>query len=201
MKLFIKYMVSNRCKLAVTEVLKKLKLQACAIDLGEVVLHEDPSLEQKVQLKTELAHLGFELIENKKEILVESIKNTIIEFVHHRREKTKFKFSVHLSRKLEYDYNYMAKVFSSVQGITIEQFIIAHKIERIKEMILYDEYSLTEIAWKMDYSSVAHLSNQFKKNTGLSPTLYKQQGRGKRSPLEDVGNRRGVTSNSRATYA
>ncbi|TAL47356.1 MAG: AraC family transcriptional regulator, partial [Chitinophagaceae bacterium] len=123
----------------------------------------------------------------KRSILIEKIKNAVIEMVHHSDEMIKTNFSDFLSEKLSHDYTYMANLFSEVQGITIEHFIIAHKIERIKELIIYDELNITEIAWKMNYSSVAHLSNQFKKVTGLSPSHFKQLKEKRRNPIEDIG--------------
>lgn len=188
MKIFIKYMVSNRCKLAVKEELKKLGLHYILVDLGEVELMEELSEEQHEQLKIGLRCLGLELMDDKKAILIEKIKNTIIEMVHHTNDLIKVNFSYYLSDKLHHDYKYMANLFSEVQGITIEHFMIAHKVERIKELIIYDEMNMTEIAFVMNYSSVAHLSNQFKKATGLSPTHYKQLKDKKRRPIEEVGN-------------
>ena len=167
-------MVSNRCKMAVKEELKKLGLHFIVVDLGEVEIMENISAEQREQLKIALLNSGLELMDDKRAVLIEKIKNTIIEMVHHTDEIIKINFSDFLSEKLNYDYTYLANLFSEVQGTTIEQFIISHKIERIKELIIYDELNITEIAWKMNYSSVAHLSNQFKKVTGLSPSHFKQ---------------------------
>jgi len=181
-------MVSNRCKMAVREELKKLGLHFIVVDLGEVEIMENISAELRAQLKTDLLHLGFELMDDKKGILIEKIKITIIEMVHYAGEPIKLKFSEYLSEKLQYDYTYMANLFSEVQGITIGQFISAHKIERIKELIIYSELNITEIAWKMNYSSVAHLSNQFKKVTGLSPSHFKKLREVRRNPIEEVGN-------------
>ena len=163
MKLYIKYMVSNRCKLAVKEDLKRLGLHFIVVDLGEVEIMETLSAEQHEQVKNTLLSSGFELMDDKRAVLIEKIKNTIIEMVHHSDEIIKTNFSIYLSEKLKHDYTYLANLFSEVQGTTIEQFIISHKIERIKELIIYGELNITEIAWKMNYSSVAHLSNQFKK--------------------------------------
>ncbi|MBK7681806.1 MAG: helix-turn-helix transcriptional regulator [Bacteroidia bacterium] len=182
-------MISNHCKLTVREELKKLGLHFVMLDLGEVELMEDLSAEQLEQLKTALLNSGFELMDNKRAILIEKIKNTIIELVHHTEATIKTNFSDFLSKKLEYDYTYMANLFSEVQGSTIEQFIISHKVERIKELIIYGELNMTEIAWNMNYSSVAHLSNQFKKITGLSPTHFKKMKGKRRSPVEELGNR------------
>lgn len=187
MKLYIKYMVSNRCKMAVKEELKKLGLHFIVVDLGEVEIMENLSTEQRELVKIALLSEGFELMDDKRAVLIERIKNTIIEMVHHTNELIKTNFSVFLSEKLNYDYTYLANLFSEVQGTTIEQFIISHKIERIKELIIYGEENITEIAWRMNYSSVAHLSNQFKKATGLSPSHFKQLKDKRRSPIEDIG--------------
>lgn len=188
MKLFIKYMVSQRCKLMVKEELKKLGMHFIVVDLGEVEIMENISDEQRTELKTALLSSGLELMDDKRAILIERIKNVIIEMIHHSDEIIKINFSDFLSEKLHHDYTYLANLFSEVQGTTIEQFIISHKVERIKELIIYDEMNISEIAWKMNYSSVAHLSNQFKKITGLSPSHFKQLKVKRRSPVEDVGN-------------
>ena len=181
-------MVSNRCKMLVKEELIKLGLHFIVVNLGEVEIMEDISAEVRGQLKTALLNSGLELMEDKKAILIEKIKNAIIELVHYDHEPLAVNFSVFLSNKLNYDYTYLANLFSEVQGTTIEQFIILHKIERIKELIIYDELNITEIAWKMNYSSVAHLSNQFKKVTGLSPSHFKQLKNARRKPIEEIGN-------------
>jgi AraC-like DNA-binding protein len=188
LRLFIKYMVSNRCKIAVKEVLKQLNLHFILVDLGEVEIMENISAEKREQVKSALRSSGFDLMDDKRAVMIEKIKNVIIEMVHHSDEIIKINFSDFLSEKLGHDYTYMANLFSEVQGTTIEQFIIAHKIERIKELIIYDELNITEIAWKMNYSSVAHLSNQFKKMTGLSPSHFKQLKNKRRSPIEEIGN-------------
>jgi AraC-like DNA-binding protein len=180
-------MVSNRCKLAVKEELRKLGLHFILVDLGEVEIMENISPEQKQQLKVALLNSGLELMDDKRAVLIERIKNAVIELVHHSDEVIKVNFSDFLSERLHHDYTYLANLFSEIQGTTIEQFVILHKIERIKELIIYDELNITEIAWKMNYSSVAHLSNQFKKVTGLTPSHYKQLKSKLRSPIEDVG--------------
>jgi AraC-like DNA-binding protein len=179
-------MVSNRCKAVVKEELKKLGLHFIVVDLGEVDILEQISDEQRNQLKTALFQAGLELMEDKKGILIEKIKNAIIEMIHHNSEMPTIKFSTYLSEKLHYDYTYLANLFSEVQGTTIEQFLIGHKIERIKELIIYGELNMTEIAWKMNYSSVAHLSNQFKKVTGLTPSHFKQLKLKRRLPIEEI---------------
>ena len=179
-------MVSNRCKMAVKEALKNLGLHFIVVDLGEVDLMESLTLEQRVELKSILQMSGLELMDDKRAVLIEKIKNAIVEMVHHTNELIKVNFSDFLSQKLNLDYTYLANLFSEVQGTTIEQFIISHKIERIKELIIYGELSITEIAWKMNYSSVAHLSNQFKKMTGLTPSHFKQLKEKRRSPIEEI---------------
>ncbi len=179
-------MVSARCKMAVKDELKKLGLHFILVDLGEVDIMENISTEQREQLKAALLNSGLELMDNKRAMLIEKIKNVIVEMVHHSDELIKTNFSVFLSEKLDHDYTYLANLFSEVQGTTIEQFIISHKVERIKELIIYGELNITEIAWKMNYSSVAHLSNQFKKSTGLSPSHFKQLKDKRRSPIEEL---------------
>lgn len=181
-------MVSNRCKMVVKEELKKLGLHFVVVDLGEVDIMETIAPEQRIELKEALLASGLELMDDKRSMLIEKIKNAIVEMVHYSDEQIKINFSDFLSSKLNHDYTYLANLFSEVQGTTIEQFIINHKIERIKELIIYGELNITEIAWKMNYSSVAHLSNQFKKNTGLTPSHFKQMKDKRRSPLEEIGN-------------
>jgi AraC-like DNA-binding protein len=171
----------------VKDELKKLGLHFMMVDLGEVEIMENITDPMREKVKNALHASGFELIDDKRAILIEKIKNTIIEMVHHSDQLIKINFSNFLSEKLNHDYTYLANLFSEVQGTTIEQFIISHKIERIKELIIYGEQNITEIAWKMNYSSVAHLSNQFKKVTGLSPSHFKQLKDKRRSPIEDVG--------------
>jgi AraC-like DNA-binding protein len=187
LKLFIKYMVSTRCKIVVKEELRKLGLHFIVVDLGEVEIMEELDQTQRNELKCNLLSSGLELMDDKRAVLIEKIKNVIIEMVHHEEEVIKVNFSNHLSEKLNHDYTYMANLFSEVQGTTIEQFIICHKIERIKELMIYGELNITEIAWKMNYSSVAHLSNQFKKVTGLSPSHFKKLKDQRRMPIEDIG--------------
>ena len=180
-------MVSNRCKMAVSEELKKLGLHFVVVDLGEVDIMEEPTVQQLEQLRKALHSSGLELMDDKRGVLIEKVKNTIIEMIHHSDEVIKTNFSDYLSEKLKYDYTYLSNLFTEVQGTTIAQFITAHKIERIKELIIYDELNITEIAWKMNYSSVAHLSNQFKKFTGLTPSQFKQLKDKKRMNIEEIG--------------
>jgi len=180
--------MSNRCKTVVKEELKKLGLHFIIVDLGEVDIMETLSQEQREALKTALLPFGLELMDDKKAVLIQKIKHTITELVYGSDELIKTNFSNFLSIKLNQDYNYMANLFSEVQGTTIEQFVIGHKIERIKELMIYGELNITEIAWKMNYSSVAHLSNQFKKATGLSPSHFKQLRTRREHPAEEVLN-------------
>ena len=181
-------MVSNRCKMAVKEVLSTFDLHFVVVELGVVEIMETITAEQKEQLKLAFLNSGLELMDDKRAVLIEKIKNIIIEMVHHSDEVIKTNFSDYLGEKLNHNYTYLANLFSEVQGITIEHFIISHKIERIKELLIYGELNITEIAWKMNYSSVAHLSNQFKKATGLSPSHFKKLKDKRRSPLEEIGN-------------
>ncbi len=172
--------------MAVKEELKKLGLHFIVVDLGEVEIMENISMEKRELLKTNLHNSGLELMDDRKAMLIEKIKTVIIEMVHHSDEIIKVNFSGYLSEKMNHDYTYLSNLFSEVQGTTIEHFIISHKIERIKELIIYGEHNITEIAWKMGYSSVAHLSSQFKKTTGLSPSHFKQLKDKRRSPIEDI---------------
>jgi len=167
-------MVCIRCVMLVKSVLTKLKISYISVDLGLVKLKKDITDIQHKELHVTLLASGLEIIDNKKSILIEKIKNVIIEAVHYTEEPLRLTFSEHLSQKLHHDYTYMANLFSEVQGITIEKFIIAHKIERVKEFLVYNELSLTEIAELMNYSSVSYLSTQFKKVTGLSPSHFKK---------------------------
>ncbi|KAB1157595.1 helix-turn-helix domain-containing protein [Flavobacterium luteum] len=186
MKLFIKYMVSNRCKMVVKEILKELNLPFILVDFGEVEIMEDISLEQREFLKKELLESGLELMDDKKSILIEKIKTIIIQMIHHTQEDIKINFSDYLSEKLHHNYNYLANLFSDAQGTTIEHYIIYNKIERVKELMIYGELTITEIAYKMNYSSVAHLSSQFKKVTGLSPSHFKQLKDKRRNQIEEI---------------
>lgn len=178
-------MVSLRCKLKVKEELTNLGLRHVYIDLGSVDILEDITPKMREQLKENLRKSGFELLDDKKGDLVQKIKDTIIEMVL-LDELPSLNYSDHLSEKLSYDYTYLANIFSEVKGITIQHFIILHKIERVKELLLYNDLKLTEIAFKLHYSSSAHLSNQFKKITGLSPSFYKHLKEKRMSNLEDM---------------
>jgi AraC-like DNA-binding protein len=172
--------------MVVKSALDKLGLQYGVVDLGEVEIQENLTDDQRNRLKYSLLKSGLELMDDKKAILVERIKNVIIEMVHYEDELPKTNFSDYLSEKLDYNYTYLASLFSETKGITIEQFMILHKIEKVKELLLYDELTLSEIAWKLHYSSVAHLSHQFKKVTGLTPSYFKSLKDKKRSTLEEV---------------
>jgi AraC-like DNA-binding protein len=170
----------------VKEELKKLGLKYVVVDLGTVEILEDITKKQREQLKKNLLKSGLELLDNKKSILIEKIKNVITQMIHYSDELPLGNYSDYISEKLGYNYTYLANTFSEVKGITIQQFIIIHKIERAKELLLYNELTLTEIAYKLHYSSVAHLSNQFKKVTGLSPSFYKQLKQKRKNNLENL---------------
>lgn len=186
MKLYIKNMVCLRCKLVVKEELAKLGYHFVSVELGEAEVIENVSVEQHELIRVALLKSGLELMDDKKSILIQKIKNVIIELVHYSEEPLTINFSEYLSQKLNYDYTYLANLFSEVQGTTIEKFLIAHKIERVKELLVYNEYNLTEIAYRMHYSSVAHLSAQFKKVTGLTPSHFKQLKNKRRSMLDEM---------------
>ncbi|GAB2810326.1 hypothetical protein GCM10027043_07100 [Ferruginibacter profundus] len=180
--------MSNRCKAVVKEALKELGLHFIIVDLGEVDIMETLSAMQLDTLKGMLLKSGLELMDDRKAVLIDKIKQAVIEMVYQSDELVKINFSVYLTEKLQQDYNSLANLFSEVQGATIEQFVIGHKVERIKELMIYGELNITEIAWKMNYSSVAHLSNQFKKVTGLSPSHFKQLRNKRESPAEEILN-------------
>jgi len=186
MKLYIKYMVSLRCKMMVKSELEKLGITSASVDLGMVEIQEDLTEEQLTTFGENLKKSGLGLLDDKKNILVEKIKSIIIEMIHYSDEVPEVNDSDYISEKLGYDYTYLSNTFSAVKGITIQQYIIQHKIERVKELLLYDELSLTEIAYRLNYSSVAHLSNQFKKVTGLTPTYFKELKEKRQRNLEDL---------------
>ncbi len=172
--------------MVVKDELTKLGLHYTTVELGEVEILEKISEEQQDNFKVALLRSGLELMDDKKSVLIQKIKNVIIELVHYSEEPLTIKFSEFLGQKLNHDYTYLANLFSEVQGTTIEKFFIAHKIERVKELLVYNELNLTEIAYLMHYSSVAHLSTQFKKVTGLTPSYFKQLKEKRRSMLEDM---------------
>ncbi|MBN9293861.1 MAG: helix-turn-helix transcriptional regulator [Flavobacteriia bacterium] len=184
--LFIKNMVCNRCIMVVQHEMEKLGLSVKNITLGEVLLEKELTDEQKQNLVKVLNSLGFELIDDKKSRIIEKIKNVIIDLIHHQDNNMKTNLSEVLSTELHHDYNYLSNLFSEVEGTTIEKYFIAQKIEKVKELLVYDELSLSEIAFRLNYSSVAYLSNQFKKVTGLTPSHFKQIRGNKRKPLDEV---------------
>lgn len=186
MKLHIRNMVSKACKLIVKNELDTIGLIYKSIVLGEVEMQEIPTKEEYKTLKTALLKFGMELMVDKKAMLIERIKNTIIDMVHYTDELPKIKNSNYLSEKIAHDYTYLANVFSHETGMTIEHYIINHKIERVKELILYDELNLTEISYLLNYSSVAHLSRQFKQVTGLTASLFRNAPFASRIALENV---------------
>lgn len=186
MRLYIKYMVSLRCKMVVKEELKKLGIPYASVELGMVDLISKITPSQREKLRSNLAGCGLQLLDDKKQILIEKIKNVIVEMIHYSDELPKVNYSDYISEKLHLDYTYLSNCFSDVKGITIQQYIIFHKIERVKELLLYDELNLTEISYKLNYSSVAHLSNQFKKVTGLTPTYFKTLKKKRRQNLENL---------------
>lgn len=187
MQLFIKNMVCQRCVLVVQQQLDKLNLPYKNIQLGEVTLSAPPTGTQLQQLREDLHTLGFELLDDKRSTVVEKIKNTIIQQVHHNNgEASPLKLSALLEQQLNMDYHYLSTLFSGVEGITIEKYAILQRIERAKELLLYNELTLGEIADQLGYSSVQHLSQQFKKVTGLTPSHFKQLKENKRKPLDQV---------------
>jgi AraC-like DNA-binding protein len=187
MKLFIQNMVSLRCKMMVKSELENLGLHYKSVELGEVLLSHVITEEERAQLACALHRSGLELMDDKKAMLIEKIITIVVEMVHYTEEPPTINFSDFLSQKLNQDYSKLSEIFSLTKGLTIEKFIILHKVERIKELIIYDELNITEIADKLHYSSVAHLSNQFKKVTGLTPTFFKNLTLRKRQNLEDLG--------------
>ena len=186
MRIYIKYMVSLRCKMMVQEELKKLGIKHASIDLGMVEIPENVSKEQREQFSINLLKSGLEVLEDKKSILIEKIKNVITEMIHYSEKLPEVNYSEYISEKLDLNYTYLSNIFSEVLGITIQQYIIIHKIERVKELILYDELNLSEISYKLHYSSPAHLSNQFKKITGTTPSFYKKMKLKRSKNLENM---------------
>ena len=179
-------MVCIRCKMVVKDELTRLGLSYVSVELGEAELVENISSDMRNRIKAALLKSGLELMDDKKSVLIQKIKNVVVELVHYSEEPLTVNFSEFLSKKLSHDYTYLANLFSEVQGTTIEQFIIAHKIEKVKELLVYNEFNLTEIAYQMHYSSVAHLSTQFKKVTGLTPSHFKKLRDKRRNMLEDI---------------
>jgi len=186
LKLYIKNMVCIRCKMVVKDELTKLGLQYRSVELGEADLLDNITPEQRELFRAALLRSGLELMDDKKSVLIQKIKTIIIELVHYSEEPLAINLSDYLAEKLNHDYTYLANLFSEVQGTTIEKFFISHKIERVKELLVYNELTLTDIAYKMHYSSVAHLCTQFKKVTGLTPSHFKSLKDKRRSMLEDL---------------
>lgn len=186
MTLYVKNMVCHRCIMAVQRLLEELNIQYISVRLGEVELSGQISDDTLMAFSDKLSAIGFALIDNKRSRIIEKIKNEIIWLIHHAAEQPKTNLSNHLAGKLHYDYNYLSNLFSEIEGTTIEKYHIAQKIERVKELLVYDELSLGEIAFQLGYSSVAYLSNQFKKVTGLTPSHFKLIRHQKRKPLDKV---------------
>lgn len=184
--IFIKNMVCNRCIMVIKNELEKLGYKPLKISLGEVQLKRDVTESEKKNLNSHLQTFGFEIIDDRKSIQIEKIKSSIIELVQHQNSELKTNLSNYLSDKLHHDYTYLSNLFSEVEGTTIEKYFISQKIEKVKELLVYDELSISEIAYRMNYSSVAHLSNQFKKVTGLTPKHFKNIRIEKRKPLDKV---------------
>ena len=191
MVLYIKNMVCNRCRMVVETIFRDAGLAPLRTDLGEVQIDDgELDKEQREHLSTALRHAGFELIDSRKSRLIEQIKNMVIGWIHHSDEQPKQKYSELISAALHHEYSSLSRLFSETEGITIEQYIINQKIERVKELMIYDERSLSQIAFDLGYSSVAHLSTQFKKITGMTPTYFKGLRERDRKPLDEVGKRR-----------
>jgi len=179
-------MVCMRCQNAVKYELEKIGLHHTKVELGETEIMEELSAEQRYILSTSLKDIGLELLDDKKNIMVERIKSIIIELVHYNEDQIKTNLSDYLSEKLNHNYTYLSNLFSEIKGTTIEKYYLSNKIERVKELLVYDDLNLTEIAWKLHYSSVAHLSNQFRKMTGLTPSHFKNLRNKNRGALLDV---------------
>ena len=185
-KLFIKNMVCNRCIMIVEMLLKRLNIDAAHISLGEIILYEELSSQQKEELSKAFNDVGFEILDKKRSRIIEQIKNSIRELVHHKDNNLKINLSDYLSQKIGLDYSYLTSLFSETEGTTIEKYFIAQKTERVKELLAYDDLSLSEIAFRLNYSSVAHLSSQFKKATGFTPSSYKEMVNKRRKPLDNI---------------
>lgn len=186
-RVYIKNMVCDRCILVVRQELEKLNIDYKSVQLGEVELTNIPSKDQIQEIKNNLHPLGFEVLDDKKTSIVEKIKSSIIQLIHGTDEvELNKKLSILLAERLDMDYNYLTTLFSSTEGITIEKYVILQRIEKAKELLMYDELSLSEIADKLGYSSVQHLSQQFKKITGLTPSHFKQLKENKRKPLDKL---------------
>lgn len=186
MKVYIKNMVCSRCIMAVKDAIEKAGLHPSSVELGEVTLNNNPGRQQLQQLNTSLKALGFEMIDDKKTQTIEKIKNAIVTLVHHSDQEIKTNLSEYIISQIHQDYHYLSNLFSEVEGTTIEKYFIAHKIEKVKELLVYNELTLSQIADELGYSSVAYLSNQFKKVTGLTPSHFKLLKDNKRKNIEEL---------------
>jgi len=186
MKTYIKNMVCNRCIMVVKNVFEDLGYTPVNISLGEVETVNTINDKDLDKLRNTLVGFGFELIDDTKSRIIEKIKNTIIQLIHHSSKDSKENYSSYIESQLHKDYSYLSSLFSEVEGTTIEKYIILQKIEKVKELLVYDELTLSEIAYKMGYSNVSYLSSQFKKVTGLTPSHFKQVKENKRKPLDLV---------------
>lgn len=186
MKLYIKNMVCNRCKMVVKSELEKLGLRPLAVDLGEVEIAADLEGYQRQDVHAALQKFGFALLDDKKSVIIERVKNLLVDLVQNKNNQLKTNLSDYLSRQLNHDYTYITNLFTQVEGTTIEQYFIAQKIERVKELLVYGELTLSEISYQLNYSSVSHLGKQFKKVPGLTPSHYKQLKEKKRNPLDEL---------------
>lgn len=185
-EIYIKNMVCNRCKLVVTGMFKKIGIENANVEMGKVSFSDELNPDQFAILRNYLEEVGFEIIDNQRSKIIESIKKTIIELVWDKITEVNVKYSVYLEQKIGKDYNYLSNLFSASEGQTIEKYIICQKIERVKELLVYEQWNLNEIAFELGYSSVSHLSNQFKKLTGLTPTHFKEFGFSRRKSIDII---------------
>lgn len=186
MKFYIKNMVCSRCKMVVRDRFEQAGFSPLSVELGEVEIREDPAPDQLQQVTHDLQKLGFEIIDDRKSQLIEQIKNALITLIHHQEELPKTNLSDFIAGKLHYDYTYLSNLFSEVEGTTIEKYFIAQRIEKAKELLMYDELTLAQIADRLGYSSPSYLSNQFRKQTGLSPSFYKSLKENRRRNIEEL---------------
>ena len=187
MQLFIKNMVCQRCILAVKAEAEKLGIYNADISLGQMKFHEaEPEAQVMEKLKSALRNLGFEIIDDKKGRLIERVKNIVIEKIHHSKDEIRYNWSEIIATELQYEYNYISNLFSSVEGITIEQYIIRQKVEKVKELLFYGELTLSEISYRLGYSSAAYLTNQFKKVTGMTPGTFRNKQTQNRKPIDNL---------------
>lgn len=184
--IFIKNMVCNRCILVISQILKKLNYTPLKIELGKAIVQEPLESGDREAIRHALEEYGFELIDDKRLHLIEKIRTAVIELVHYEDNLSKLKLSGYLKEKCHHDYSFLSKLFSEVNGISIEKYYIAQKVERVKELLAYDELSISEIASRLQYSSVAHLSSQFRTTTGMSPSEFKRLKNHNRKPLDQV---------------